>query len=1078
MKNIKGAGGIFGKNNVANVPAATAAVSQPDNLRSKAFAQILDLISEGEIEGLVDGAKSVFFDETPLQNEDGSYNFQGATVVQRTGTQSQEYIDGYPSVENETSVSVEIKASSSATRQITNPDIDAVRVRISVPQLYSYDGKGNMNGTSVSYAIDLQSSGGSYVEVKSDTITGKTTSKYERAYRIPLTGSAPWNVRVRRITEDSTSEKLANKTSWESYTEIIDAKLRYPNSALVGIKIDSSQFKSVPRRAYDMKLLKVKVPSNYNPVTRAYTGIWNGTFTVAWTDNPAWCFYDILTNERYGLGGFVDETQIDKWALYTVGRYCDELVPDGFGGTEPRFTCNMYLQTRADAYKVMQDMASIFRGMIYWQAGALTVSQDAPSDPIYIYNPSNVIDGIFNYQGSSAKTRHTVAMVTWNDPDDFYRQKVEYVESASGIARYGIVETSITAVGCASRGQANRVGRWLLYSEQSESEIVAFKTGLDGVIARPGQIIAVADPVRGGTRRGGRIVAATLATVTLDAPVSVSGSGHTISVLLPNGTMETRDVASITGVSVTTVTDFSEVPATGAIWMLESPNLESQLFRVVSCVEADEGVEINALAHNPDKFDFIENDLILQPRAISQLSVAPDAPTNLVATEFLYETNSEVKVAVTLSWDSVLGATSYIAAYQVGEGNFITIPETSSNSIEIRDAQAGNYTFKVQAVNAIGKRSTPAEKTKIVAGKTAPPSNVANFSLVPVAGMAHLTWDKATDLDVLVGGTIRIRHTPDTTGQTWNNAVDILPAMSGNQTNATAPLLAGTYLAKFVDSSGFASVSPAMIITTVPESMALNTIATLTENSAFSGTKTSTFYSPTEGGLTLTGADLIDARTDLMDAWEALDVLGGITTEGTYLFANSLDMGAIYPARITARIKARGYDTGSVWDYRTADVDEWLDIDGSLADTANAILYMRTTNDNPAGTPTWSDWKPFFASQYTARAFQFKIVLTSGNPTHNIAVSELQVTIDMEDRVAAGDNITSGAATYTVTFSEPFRVTPSIGITAEAMNTGDYYTITNKTASGFDIIFKNSAGTTISRKFDYMAKGYGRQVTI
>lgn len=1077
-KKIIGFGGGGGKGGGGG-GGGRVAQEAPDSLRSKAFAKVLDLICEGEIAGLVSGLKSIYLDETPLQNDDGSYNFQGVEVAVVNGTQSQPYIPTSSGIENEVAVAVEVKNSLSVSRQITNIEIDAVRVRISVPTLTNQNtSNGDINGTSVTFAFDLQSDGGSFVELFTDTISGKTTSKYERSYRIPLTGDAPWNIRVRRITPDSTSTALQNKTFWESYTEIVDTKLRYPNSALVGIKIDASQFSNIPTRAYDMKLLKVKVPSNYNAETRAYTGIWDGTFQVAWTDNPAWCFYDLLTNERYGLGAMVDEAQIDKWALYTVARYCDELVPDGFGGTEPRFTCNVYMQTRADAYRVIQDMASIFRGMVYWQSGAVTVSQDAPSDPIYLYTPANVIDGLFNYQGSSAKTRHTVALVSWNDPEDFYRQKVEYVEDAAGIARYGIVQTELTAIGCTSRGQANRVGRWLLYSEQSESEIVAFKTGMDGVVCRPGQIIAVSDPVRGGTRRGGRIVAATLSTVTLDAPVSVTGTGHTLSVLLPTGAVEVREVASITGVSVTTVTDFSEIPATGAIWILESPNLQSQLFRVVSVVEAEDGIEINALAHNPDKFDVIENGMVLQPRAISVLSAAPATPTNIVVTESLYESSAEVKVLVSISWDTVQGATSYFASYKVGDGNYISLPETSSNSIDIRDAQAGRYSFKVQAVNSIGKRSGSAEATKDIAGKTTPPGSVLNFSLVPVAGTAYLTWTKSTDLDVLVGGTVRVRHTPDTTGQEWNNAVDILPAMSGNQTSANAPLIPGTYMAKFVDSSGFSSAEPALIITTVPEAIALNAIATLTEDGAFSGTKTNMAYDPAVSGITLTGADLIDDRTDLIDAWEFLDTLGGIIAEGTYLFANSLDLGAVYPSRITARIRATGYDTGSVWDYRTADVDDWLDIDGARADSANATLYMRTTNDNPAGTPTWSDWKPFFASQYTARAFEFKIIATSGNPTHNIAINELAVSIDMEDRVQAGSNITSGAGSYSVTFSEPFRVTPAIGITAEAMNTGDYYTITSKTASGFVIIFKNSAGTTISRNFDYMAKGYGRQVTI
>jgi predicted phage tail protein len=393
--------------------SARVAQEAPDSLRSKAYARVVDLVCEGEIEGLAAGLQSVYLDDTPIQNPDGSYNFTGVTLETRPGTQQQSYIPGFSSVENEVAVGVECKANQPVVRTINDPDVDAVRIKVSIPTLTLQDTtNGDLNGTSVSYAIDVQAHGAGYVQILADTVSGKTTSRYQRSYYIPLTGTGPWDVRLRRITADSTQTSLQNKTFLESYTEVIESKLRYPNSALMALRVDASQFTSIPRRSYDLKLLRVRIPSNYFPETRSYAGVWDGTFKVAWTDNPAWCFYDLVTSTRYGLGSFIPESQVDKWALYRVARYCDELVPNGLGGYEPRFTCNLYLQSREQAYKVVQDMASIFRGMAYWSGGAITVTQDAPQDAVYQFTAANVIGGEFAYQGSSARARHTVALVS------------------------------------------------------------------------------------------------------------------------------------------------------------------------------------------------------------------------------------------------------------------------------------------------------------------------------------------------------------------------------------------------------------------------------------------------------------------------------------------------------------------------------------------------------------------------------------------------------------------------------------------------------------------------------------------
>lgn len=754
---------------------ASARVAQeaPDSLRSKAYARVVDLISEGEIEGLVDGLQSVYLDDTPIQNADGTTNFSGVTLETRDGTQQQSYVPGFSSVENEVPVGVEIKASQPVVRSITDPDVDAVRIKVSVGQLTNQDTtNGDLNGSSVSFSIDRQVSGGGFVEVINDTISGKTTTKYQRSYYVPLTGNGPWEIRVRRITADSTSSAIQNKTYLDSYTEVVESKLRYPNSALVALRVDASQFSAIPRRSYDMKLLRVRVPVNYDPGTRTYSGVWNGNFKIAWTDNPAWCFYDLVTSTRYGLGGYIPESQVDKWALYRVAQYCDQLVPNGLGGFEPRFTCNLYLQTREQAYKVVQDMASIFRGMVYWSGGAITVTQDAPSDAVYQFAPGNVVDGEFAYQGSSAKARHTVALVTWNDPDDFYRQKVEYVEDAAGIARYGIVQSDVVALGCTARGQAHRVGKWLLFSEQSESEIVTFRTGLEGAVVRPGDVIKVADPVRGGMRLGGRIAAATASTVTLDQELPADLPWR-LSVVLPNGTVEERLVGPVSGRTLTVTIPFSSVPQVDAIWMLASSIIEPQLFRVVSVAERDPGVhEVTALAHNPSKYAAIEEGLALQPRSITVLSDIPPPPTGLAMQESLYRVKDQAQVLVQVSWTEVQTAIAYRLSYRVAGGNFVSLPLTSANYAEIRDAQEGQYEFSLRAIGITRKESIPATLSGVVLGKTLPPSDVTGFTVQRRVSDLMIAWDELQDAD-LSGYEVRV-------GPGWDNA-QLVAKTSGTQ---------------------------------------------------------------------------------------------------------------------------------------------------------------------------------------------------------------------------------------------------------------------------------------------------------
>lgn len=1222
IKRIAGSGG-GGKDDGGGGRVAQEA---PDTLRSIQYAKGIDAVSEGEIQGLVNGFKSVFLDDTPLQNPDGTFNFNNVIISQKTGTQSQSYLAGFDGAEAENSVGTEVKNSLSVTRTITNTDATAVRVTLGFPQLTSQDtSTGDLNGTSVEIAIDVQNNGGgfvaqvlrniyasnvfssasgvyrntvnstkfnfsvnwtpesvqaeqtctfelqyrlfgsgtwltytthtfqgnsqassnplsfvgssltttfstnsksfnvelpsgqyefrankttgtrkqvlsfgfgtttltgieyggtvaiafaeSYVPAYTDIISGKCTSRYQRAYRIELPVGGEWDIRVRRITADSTVSALQNKTFWDSYTEIVDAKLRYPNTAYFGFKIDSKNFSNIPVRGYEIYGIKVQIPSNYNPLTRVYTGTWDGTFTTAWTDNPAWVFYDIINNSRYGLGDMIDATQIDKWSLYTIAQYCDEFVPDGFGGIEPRFTCNLYIQTREEAYRVVANMASIFRGVAYWSAGEIAVSQDAPSDPVQLFTPSNVVGGQFNYSGSSGKVRHTVVLVSWNDPQDGYRSRVEYVADDEAITRYGIVQTEIAAIGCTSRGQANRVGKWLIYSEINETETISFTAGLDTVFCGVGSVIKTQDPIRSGKRFGGRtLTGSTTTSIVIDSAVTIeTGKTYELSVILPDGTIETKAVTNGVGsASTLTVSEaYSAIPLDYAIWVLAANDLIPESWRVVSMTEVEKSqIQITALAYDSRKYDAVEQDLILEPLQTSLTSAAqPEPVTNLTVTETLYLSGlSVVATKAIVSWNTSERASSYRLEYRIADGNPIVINGLTTNTYEIAPIQEGVYTFSVFAVNALGRRSQASTTTETIYGKTTPPNDVNDFNMVALSGYAHLTWAQSTDLDVLVGGYMRIRFTPELITPIWGSATDIGQQISGNSTSATLPLLTGSYLAKWVDSTGNLSENAVAISSDAASLLTLNVVETVAESPNFNGVKTNVVYDFERLGLKLTPVSLI-SEWGLISTIGNLSSVGGIESSGTYIFDNSIDLGSVQTSRVSMSIEVISFDSNDLISFRGL-ISTWgliSTVSGSMCD---AKVYVRTTNDDPLASPVWSDWQPFFVGDWTSRAFEFKVDLISNDTNQNILIKSLSVTVDMPDRDDFGEDIASGTSPYAVTYTTPFIAAPSLAITAQNMATGDYYTITSKTVTGFTIVFKNSGGTNVSRTFDYHAKGY------
>ncbi|AVQ10151.1 putative tail tip fiber protein [Siphoviridae environmental samples] len=727
-------------------------VESPDSLRSISYAKTIILLGEGEMRGLVNGYRSVYLQGAPLQNSDGTFNFQNVSIDTRSGTQDQSYIPGFPSVENEVIVGVELRAENPVVRSVSGSDLSAVRVRLSVDALQKVDtSNGDTVGYSVSYAIDVATDGGAYTTVLNSAFTGKTTTRYERSHRIDLPAGSQWQIRVRRLTPNATSATIADITRVQSITEIIDAKLRYPNSALLAVSVDAQQFQSLPTIACNVYGRIIKVPANYDPELRTYAttgpgttnGVWNGTFKSAWTNNPAWVFYDIVTNDRFGLGNNIPAAWVDAWNLYQIAQYCDEMVSDGFGGQEPRFTCNVYMQTRADAYKVLQDLAAVFRGVSYYAVGQMIASADMPKQVSVGYTNADVVDGRFEYESSARKVRHTVALVSWSDQTDMGRQKVERVEFRPGLIRYGIQETEVTAIGCTSRGQAQRIGNHILVSENLERETIAFKVGLSGVLVSPGDVFNVSNRNRAGRRMHGRIGAFTADTVIVDQVPDEIGAGDTIKVMLSTGRLEARTIQSITGNSVKVTVDWSANPAKQGIFIFEMAELVAETFRCIGVSDNEDGTyTISGLSYRADKFAYIDDGTRLEQPPISVIPPSVQAPpANVTLTSFSVIDQAIARTDVTIQWDSSPNAIEYEVEWRRDDMDWVRVGRVSSTSVDIRGAYSGQYLARVRAVNALGARSIPATSmlTQIV-GKTEPPPALTSLTTTSLVYAIGLQW--------------------------------------------------------------------------------------------------------------------------------------------------------------------------------------------------------------------------------------------------------------------------------------------------------------------------------------------------
>ncbi len=714
-----------------------------DSLRSTNIAKLLIAVVEGEFEGAPTAA-DIYLDNTPINDASGNVNFPNVKWEWRTGSVDQAYIPGIPSVDNETTVNVELRSDTPWVRSITNTQLSAARIRLAWPALQKQDDQGNVGGYRIDYAIDVSTDGGAYQQVLAEAVDGKTTTRYERSRRVDLpTAATGWQIRVRRLTPNQNTNRIADAMLVAGLTEVIDAKLRYPNTALLYIEFDAEQFTNIPAVTVKCKARKWQVPSNYDPVNRTYSGVWDGTMKQAWTNNPAWVTYGICTEDRFGLGKRIKSFMVDKWELYRIAQYCDQLVPNGAGGQEPRFLCDMNLQGKAEAWSLLRDIAGIYRGMTYWAQGQLVMQADMPraQDFDYVFTRANVIDGKFSYGSASAKTRYTRALVSYDNPDNNYDTDVIPFADLDMQRRFGDRPAELSAIGCTRASEAQRRGKWVVLSN-SQDRTVTFKTGMEGAIPLPGHIIPVADTLLAGREVGGRITAAAGKAVTLDRDTQAK-PGDRLIVNLPGGKAEGRTVESVAGRAITVTAAYSENPIPQLQWALDADDLAIPLYRVLSTMRSAEGeYEISALQYEPSKFSYIDTGARLEERPISviPITVVP-APASISLTSTTAIAQGLAVTTMTISWPAVSGAVAYDVEWRKDNGNWIKVQRTGSTSVDVTGIYAGGYLARVRAVSAFDISSN--WRTSILTqlkGKEGLPPAVTSLTTSSLIFGIRLNW--------------------------------------------------------------------------------------------------------------------------------------------------------------------------------------------------------------------------------------------------------------------------------------------------------------------------------------------------
>ena len=1118
-----------------------------DNLHSKQFATLLDLISEGEIEGFASASKEgrtkgtvayknaakkdIFLDNTPIlastadstNPQDVDFNHKNVDLDIRFGTDPQTKMSKVSGSASLFGVAVNVENGSPITRQLTNnSNLDAVKVTVTVPILQKIEDDGDIVGSSVSFDIQLQYNGGGFTTVHSDTIRGRTADAYNREYRIELTGAHPVDVRLVKTSENSTDRHFRDLT-WQSYSELEDDSSTYPNSAFTRLRLDSEFFNRIPTRKFRVRGVKVRIPgaganSSGTPTVDLQTGriiypagyIFNGVMGAAqWTTCPAMILLDLLTNTRYGLGNHIIDSNLDLFSFVTASKFSNTLVSDGFGGQEARFACNINIQTSVEAFDVIRTLSGIMRCIPIWSEGALLLTQDSPKDPSYLFTLANVGPEGFSYTGSSLKTRSTVIAVSYFNMETRDLDYEEVEAEAAYKNKYGLHVKRVKALGCTSRGQARRFAKAMLFAEQRETEAVNFSVSMEsGIVVRPGAIISIADPARSGVRRGGRISSATTTQITVDDSSATDLSAENnpkLSVIMPNGTVETKNVTGISGkvISIDSSSPFSTTPNANTVWLLENDTVSAQSFRVMS-VEENDGVRygVSALAYVDEKYAFIEDGEAITPQQISVLNLLKPPPTGLSADEVIVLINNQPVSKLIVRWQPVAGVTNYMVNYRFDDNNIVSAT-TSSPDFEIFNTKVGSYEVSVRSLNAaLEPSATASTDTFNTIGKTAVPADVTGLTGEPInKTTVRLRWNLATDLDVTHGGRVYVRHSTKTDGTgTFSNATDLVEALAGNTTIADVPLLEGEYILKFQDDGGRFSTGEASVIIDLPDTVDDKLIQTRREDldvPKFQGTKTDVAFDATTNSLNLIGGGLFDdiggSITGTFDDIASIDDLGGIKPFGTYEFGGTaggtfLDLGDVFTIDLKRHFLTEAFFPSDLFDSRDLGFPTTGNFDGDVATEVNAEMLVAVTQDNPnSGSPTYKPFQTFANGRYKGRGFKFKVNLTSKDPNQDIRVFQLGYTASMEQRTEQSPSTTaSGAGAKAVTFQHPFfvgtantegganSILPSVGITAQNMQSGDFFEISNVSGTGFTVHFKNSSNASVDRNFTYQAVGFGK----
>ena len=1130
-------------------PSPPQPTREPDTLHSRQFATFLDLVSEGEIEGFATASKEgrtkgttaynnaalkdVFLNDTPVLRSSADstnpqtvdFNFQDVKFTPRFGTGSQTKIPGIQSSESTTSVGVTVTNSTPVTRQITNTNVDAVKVSITFAQLQRATNEGDLLGAEVQIKIAVQYNSGGFTDVIIDTIKGRSGDQYQKDYRVNITGAFPVDIRVSRVTADATETNLQDTFQWTSFGEIIDDASTYLNSAYSSIRLDSMQFSAIPRRKFRIRGIKVRIPgagasSSGTPSIDSTNGrivypdgyIFNGVMGAAvWTSCPAMILLDLLTNTRYGFGDHITDSSLDLFSFVAASKFANTLVDDGFGGEEPRFSCNVNIQSPQEAFDLINSLSGVMRCMPIWSAGTITITQDKPADPSYLFNLENVTEEGFNYSGSSLKTRHSVASVAYFNMDS---QEIDYevVEDTTAISKIGTVVKQIKAFACTSRGQARRLGKAVLFAEQNESEVVAFSTSIDsGAVVRPGAIIEINDPVRAGVRRGGRLSAvASTTVVTVDdteaTDFAVDSSGNpvgdaTLSLILPDGSAESRTISSVSNGVITVDTAFSQTPNVNTVWMISNVTVQSQLFRVIT-VEEQDGINysISALSYVEGKYAFIEDGESLPARNVSKLNELTAPPDSLNAVEKIFPINNQAVSKIVISWQPIVGVVQYQVNYRFEDGNFVS-EKVSRPDFEIMNSRKGTYEIQVFSYNVLDQLSaTSTNITFEAVGKTALPQDVTGLLVETISDqLVRLRFNQATDIDVLHGGNVVVRHSNLTDGTgTFTNSVDLIPALPGNVSETMLPAIDGEYILKFRDDGGRLSAGEASVVVTNPDplpKLLTFTDREDTDSPPFGGTKVDCFFSDDVNGLVLGSLATLDDESDF-DAIADFDFIGAVDiTGGSYDFANILDLGSSQPLRLTRHFVTQGFYPNDLIDKRTANIDTWTDFDSATAFDVNAKLLVATTTAAPANGSSYQDsdfssktFNTFANGIHIGRGFKFRCEMDSDDPAQSIEIDQLGYTAELDRRTEQKTNLTSGTSssglniTFDHTFFTGFAGTsvgantqlPSIGITANDLGANERFEITNLSGTGFTIKFLNAGNSVISKTFSFTAVGFGR----